>query len=170
MSYIVVDVESDGQTPFDSSMVCFGAVLVKDTTQTFYARTAPIHSTFNTEALAISGFSRKEHEGFMDPSTVMQDFYLWIEEVSDGKPILITDNPAYDFAWINYYFHRYCGKNPFGWSARRIGDLYCGMKMDSRASWKYLRETKHTHNPVDDAMGNAEVLHKMKEMGLKIKF
>ena len=35
--------------------------------------------------------------------------------------------------------------------------------------WKRkLRKTKHTHNPVDDAMGNAEALLAMKEMGLKI--
>jgi hypothetical protein len=37
-----------------------------------------------------------------------------------------------------------------------------------RASWKQLRDTKHTHNPVDDAKGNAEAILKMKDMGLKI--
>ena len=46
--------------------------------------------------------------------------------------------------------------------------LYCGMKNDTFAKWKHLRDTKHTHNPVDDVMGNAEVLVKMKKMGLKI--
>ena len=170
MSLIVVDVETDGQTPWDSSMVCFGAVLVKDMEQTFYGQTAPITDTWNPDALAISGFSREQHETFMDPALTMQDFLLGIETVSSGRPILITDNPAFDFAWINYYFHRYCGKNPFGFSARRIGDLWCGMKRDAFSSWKHLRKTKHTHHPVDDARGNAEVLHIMKDMGLKIKF
>lgn len=34
--------------------------------------------------------------------------------------------------------------------------------------WKRLyRKTKHTHNPVDDAKGNAEALLAFKEMGLK---
>jgi len=34
----------------------------------------------------------------------------------------------------------------------------------------HLRKTKHTHNPVDDAKGNAEALLALKnEMGLKIK-
>ena len=170
MKYIVVDVESDDQTPYNGSMVCFAAVLVGDPTKTFYGKVAPICDTYNPEALAISGFSRKEHEQFPDPSLTMQDFALWVDEVTTGKPIFITDNPAYDFPWINYYFHRYVGRNPFGWSARRIGDLYCGMKMDSYAGWKHLRKTKHTHNPLDDAMGNVEALHAMKEMGLKIKF
>lgn len=34
--------------------------------------------------------------------------------------------------------------------------------------WKHLRDTKHDHMPVNDAIGNAEVILKMKEMGLKI--
>ena len=42
------------------------------------------------------------------------------------------------------------------------------MMKDVYSKWKHLRVTKHTHNPVDDAKGNAEVLLKLKEMGLKI--
>jgi len=34
--------------------------------------------------------------------------------------------------------------------------------------WKKFRVTEHTHNPVDDARGNAEALKKFKELGLKI--
>jgi hypothetical protein len=40
---------------------------------------------------------------------------------------------------------------------------------DSFAQWRHLRKTAHTHNPVDDAKGNAEVLLFMKnEMELNI--
>jgi len=170
MSYIVVDVESDGNLLGVNSMVCFGAVLVEPSlTKTFYGRTKPISDVYNPESLAISGFSREEHESFDDPEQVMKDFTKWISENSKGtKPILISDNNGYDASWINYYMIRYTGKNPFGWSSRRIGDLYCGLVKDSRAQWKHLRKTSHTHNPVDDAMGNAEALLEMKKMGLKI--
>ena len=41
--------------------------------------------------------------------------------------------------------------------------------MDTFANFKFLRKTRHTHNPVDDARGNAEALLAMKELGLKIK-
>lgn len=169
MSYIVVDVESDGQIVGDNSMVCFGAVVVEPTlSKTFYGKTRPISDIWVPDALAISGFSREEHETFDEPEKVMKDFAEWINEVSVNKPILISDNNGYDFAFINYYFHKFYGSNPFGWSSRRIGDIYCGMKMDARARWKHLRKTVHTHHPVDDAMGNAEALLRMKEMGLKI--
>jgi hypothetical protein len=171
MSYISCDVESDGQIIGINSMVCFGAVIVEPTLlKTFYGKTRPISDIWVPKALAISGFSRKEHENFDDPEKVMKEFAVWIKENSIGQPILISDNNGYDASWINFYFWKYYGSNPFGWSSRRIGDLYCGMKMDSRAGWKHLRNTNHDHNPVNDAKSNAEALLEMQKMGLKIKF
>lgn len=169
MSYIVVDVEADGAIPNKFSMVCFGAVIVEPSlSKTFYGQTKPISELWNPEALAISGFSREQHLTFDEPIDVMQSFEKWIKENSKGKPIFICDNPAFDWQWINYYFHYYIGYNPFGFSARRIGDLYCGMKMDTYQKWKHLRKTIHDHHPVNDAKGNAEALFEMKKMGLKI--
>ena len=172
MSYIVVDVEADGEIPYEFSMVCFGAVIVEPTlSKTFYGQIRPISQSWKEDALAISGFTREQHLNFDSPRKVMQEFADWIKENSVGKPTFISDNPAFDWQWINWYFHRYLGENPFGFSARRIGDLYCGMKMDGslNAEWKRLyRKTKHTHHPVDDAKGNAEALLKFKEMGLNI--
>lgn len=169
MSWFVVDVESDGQAPGLFSMVSFGAVLVDDKLdKTFYGETKPITNMWDEEALSISGFSREEHEGFNEPREVMVDFDNWLKENSKGRPIMLSDNIAFDWQFINYYFHRYLGRNPFGYSGRRIGDLYCGMVKDSFAKWKHLRITNHSHFPVDDAKGNAEALLKMKEMGLKI--
>ena len=169
MSLIVVDVESDGPIPNRYSMVCFGAVVVEPTlSKTFYGKTKPVSELWMPEALAISGFSRVEHKTFDDPEKVMSDFANWIQNNSTGRPVFISDNPAYDWQFINYYFHYYLGKNPFGFSARRIGDLYCGMVKDSFAKWKHLRRTTHDHHPVNDAKSNAEALLEMSKMGLKI--
>jgi len=169
MSLFVVDVESDGGLLGVNSMVCFGVVkLTPELDTTFYGQTKPISKQYEPEALAVSGFSRKEHEKFDDPAIVMLEFEAYLKANSKNRPILISDNNGYDASWINWYFLTYLGKNPFGWSSRRIGDLYCGMMKDTWAGWKKLRTTKHTHHPVDDAMGNAEALLKMKEMGLKI--
>lgn len=170
MSYFVVDVEADGEIPYRNSMVCFGAIIVEPTlSKTFYGQTKPISTIWKADALAVSGFSRKEHEKFDDPVEVMTDFDKWIKENSVGHPIFISDNPCFDWQWINYYFHTFLGKNPFGYSGRRIGDMYAGLVKDTRAQWKHLRKTKHTHHPVDDAKGNAEVLlHLKEEFKLKI--
>ena len=172
MSYIVVDVESDGPIPHKYSMVCCGAVIVEPgLSKTFYGQVRPIATDWLSEALAVSGFSRQAHENFDDPAVVMEQFNAWLQQHSVGSPIFISDNLAFDWQRINYYFHYFIGRNPFGFSGRRIGDLYCGMKMDARLNreWKKLyRQTSHDHHPVNDAKGNAEALLAMKEMGLKI--
>lgn len=172
MTYFVVDIEADGPIPGDYSMVCFGAVVVNEKLdQTFYGKLKPISEKFVPEALAISGFSREETLGFDDPRQVMQDFAAWVEEHSKGRAVFVSDNNGFDWMFICWYLHHFLGKNPFGFSSRRIGDLYCGLTGDMHAQWKHLRQTKHTHHPVDDAKGNAEALLYLKhEMGLKIRF
>jgi hypothetical protein len=37
-------------------------------------------------------------------------------------------------------------------------------------TFKHLRQTRHTHDPVDDAVGNAEAMLALKDLGLKISF
>lgn len=171
MSFVVVDVEADGPIPAQYSMVCFGAVLFDGALdKSFYGQTRPVSDRFDPEALAVSGFSREEHLNFDGPEAVMGKFATWLEEHSNGRPVFVSDNLAFDWQFINYYFHRFLGHNPIGFSGRRIGDLYAGLVKDaSKATeWKKYRVTKHTHNPVDDARGNAESLRKFKELGLKI--
>ncbi len=170
MSYIMVDIESDGPIPGDYSMICFGAVIVDEKLdKTFYGQIKPISDNFIPEALAVSGFSREETKNFDEPIKVMTEFKNWIDINSKGRPIFISDNNGFDWMFICWYFHHFINENPFGFSSRRLSDLYCGIEKDTFARWKHLRKTTHTHNPVDDAMGNAEVLIFMKnEMGLKI--
>jgi hypothetical protein len=141
-------------------MVSFGAVLVDDALdKTFYGKTRPISAEWDPKALAISGHSREEHEGFDDPAVVMESFANWVNSVNrNGRPIFTSDNVAYDWQWINYYLHQYLDKNVFGYSGRRIGDIICGLERDLRFDWKKFRKTKHDHNPANDAIGNAEAL------------
>jgi len=176
MKHIVVDVESDGPCPGLYSMVSIGAVVVEPVLgQTFYGQLRPISNNFVKEALDVSGTTRIEHMGYPDPVMIMQEFDEWIKEVAgEGRATLWSDNPAFDWQWINYYFHRFQGHNPFGFSARRIGDVYCGLMKDSRknSDWKRkYRKTKHTHNPVDDARGNAEALLAFRDkLGFKVEW
>ena len=55
-------------------------------------------------------------------------------------------------------------------TATNLGSLYKGLMKDMFVNFKHLRQTAHTHHPIDDAKGNAKALLTMKEqMGLKIK-
>jgi DNA polymerase III epsilon subunit-like protein len=169
MSYFSVDIEADGPAPGLYSMISFGAVLIEPgLNRTFYAELKPISDRWIPESLSVSGFTREQTMEFVEPPTAMTRFEEWINQNTKGRPIFIADNPGFDFSFINYYFHAFLGRNPFGFSSRRIGDLYCGAKLDAFAKWKHLRETRHSHNALDDAKGNAEAILKMQEMGIKM--
>lgn len=172
MSYIMVDVETDGPIPGKYSMISFGAAIVQpELSNTFYGQLKPISENWIPEALKISGCSRKETLTYEKPEIVMRNFSQWISETSTGKPIFISDNNGFDWQFINWYFHTFTGSNPFGYSSVNLGSLYRGLMKDMEASFKHLRKTKHTHNPLDDAIGNAEALLALKEkFGVKIQF
>lgn len=171
MGYIMVDIESDGPIPGDYSMISFGAVIVDNNLdKTFYGKIRPISEKYITDALKVSGFSREETLLFDEPEKVMLDFKTWIKANCKDIPIFISDNNGFDWMFICWYFHHFIGENPFGFSSQNLGSLYKGLVKDTFKTFKHLRKTEHTHNPVDDAKGNAEALITLKnEFGLKIK-
>lgn len=162
--FFVVDVESNGPCPGLFSMISFGAVAVDDTLdKVFLGKVAPLPGAArNEQAASICGVSSEEHSSYENPQKTMRDFAEWIKNTNkNGRPIFVSDNPAFDWQFINYYFHMFLGENPFGFSAKRIGDLYAGLTKDYNLGWKKFRTTSHDHNPVNDAKGNAEALIKL---------
>jgi hypothetical protein len=172
MPYFMVDVEADGPIPGDYSMVSLGAVIVEPGLErTFYGRLKPMSERFIPEALAVSGHSREETLSFDDPADVMGRFRDWVNANAKGRALFISDNNGFDWMFVNWYLHHFTGGNPFGHSSTNLGSLYKGIERDMFVNFKHLRQTKHTHHPVDDAKGNAEALLTMKERyGLKIAF
>lgn len=170
----MVDVEADGPIPGEYSMISFGAVLVDSSLdKTFYGKLKPISEKFIPEALAVSNLTREQTLLHAEPTLVMQEFADWLKLNSKGKPgskpMFISDNNGFDWMFICYYFHRFIGSNPFGHSSTNLGSLYKGIVKSTFENFKHLRKTKHTHNPVDDALGNAEALLTIVEKyGLKI--
>ncbi len=172
MTWVMVDVEADGPIPGDYSMISFGAVVVGDMEKPslgeFYGLLKPISDKWIPEALAVSGHSRDETLGFVDPETIMRAFAEFLAERAP-KPRFIADNNGFDWQFINWYFHHFTGSNPFGFSSTNLGSLYKGMRKNMRENFKRLRKTKHTHHPVDDARGNAEAfVHMIEVLGLRV--
>ena len=174
---IVIDVEANGPCPGEYSMHSLGAVAITNLTLNnpaiFYARFKPITTNYDIKAYNAIGSSWEEHITFEDAKISTIDFYGWLKDLEDKYKLYnslkaISDNIAFDWQFVNYYLHKYRGTNPMGYSGRRIGDIYSGAtkKFRDTTSWKKMRKTKHTHNPVDDAMGNAEALIEMHKRGL----
>ena len=99
MSLFVVDVEADGPCPGLYSMVSFGAVLVKecDLDCFFYGKTKPMTELFIPGALASCNTTREQHLTYDDPKEVMTRFAQWLSEHNKGRPVFLSDNPAFDW-------------------------------------------------------------------------
>lgn len=167
----MVDVETDGEIPGKFSIIEIGAIVVEPSlSKTFLRRLRPISDQWNPEALKISGYTREETLTFDDPLAVMLAFEEWVKSVNVGKKAMfISDNNGFDFMHVTWYAHHFLGRSIFGHSSTNLGSLYKGLVKDTFQNFKHLRKTKHTHNPLDDARGNAEALLHMKDvMGLKI--
>lgn len=171
MTYVMIDIEADGPIPGDYSMVSLGAVIVEpNLSRTFYGRLRPISGRWIPEALSVSGHSREQTLGFDEPSDVMRRLAEWVVANCSKHRTFISDNNGFDWQFVNWYFHHFLGSNPFGFSSQNLGSLYKGLAKDTFKTFKHLRRTRHSHHPVDDAMGNAEALLSMAASGLKIRW
>jgi hypothetical protein len=171
MPWVMVDIEADGPIPGEYSMVSIGAIVVEPALdRTFAARLRPISERFVPEALAVSGHTRAETMAFEEAAVVMTRFVSWLAGLGGDRPRFVSDNNGYDWMFVCWYLHRFTGGNPFGHSSTNLGSLYKGLVKDAAQSFKHLRRTAHTHDPLDDARGNAEaMLHMRDALGLKVR-
>lgn len=163
--YVMVDVEADGPCPGRFSMVQVGAVIVEpELDKTFLGYLRPISENWREEALNVCGLTRKETLQYPPAYYTMLTFRDWLFEYAGEKPMFISDNNGFDWQFVNYYFHVGFGCNPFGYSSTNLGSFYKGVKKDLYTNFKHLRKTKHDHNPLNDAIGNAEAFLEILKM------
>lgn len=171
--HISIDVEANGPCPGIYSMLEIGAVAItEELDRIFYGNLKPVTEFYEQDALnAIGRYSHEETLSFMLPVKTMNIFFDWCQnlllESGHKRLYFISDNAGFDWQFVNYYFHRYIGENPFGYSSISLTSLYKGIDRNMMSSFTHLRKTKHTHHPVDDAKGNAEAFLEMKKMGIK---
>lgn len=166
MSIFVVDIEADGPIPGDYSMIEIGAVLLKegDFDVTFHSQVQPISKQFSLDALRVTGYTREDTMSFeIQARTAMLDFERFVLQFNgpDTRPEFWSDNNGFDWMFVCWYMWHFLGHNVFGHSSANINYLYKGIQGSMKKSFKKLRKTKHTHNPVDDAIGNAEALREI---------
>ena len=153
---VFVDCEATGPCPALGVLTEFGAVAF-ESRETFHG------VLFEAKPDSEKPVQSEVTGAAFDPVEVFGRFEAWLATVTVVRPVMVSDNPAYDWQWINDGFHRALGRNPFGHSARRIGDFYAGLVDDfmTPQRWKRLRETPHDHNPINDAMGNVEAFSRL---------
>lgn len=169
--FICVDVETAGPIPAKYAMLSIGACLVTDISVNYYVELKPDHKAFDPQALAISGLELDTlAKTGVEPGTAMKNFAEWVKSrvMEDKKPVLVALNAPFDWSFVNDYFIRYLGYNPFGHSALDIKAYYMGqMGVNwSETSMKhlsshFLEEIHLTHNALRDAQDQAEIFQKI---------
>lgn len=164
--FISIDVETAGPIPGEYSMLSIGACVVTDPSTTFACELKPINDRFVPEALKISGMSldRLQREG-IEPEAAMRRFRAWIDEVaSDATPVFVGFNAPFDWSFVNYYFHKFTGENPFGFTALDIKALWMGVSGCTWADTRSSRIAEETHpqlhsdhDALHDALYQAEL-------------
>lgn len=171
--FISVDVETSGPIPGEYSLLCIGASSVEDDSLTFECMLKPINSNAIPAAMEVTGLSLdKLKQDGTPPSDAMRQFRDWLSQVSEpnGTPVFVGLNASFDWSFVNYYFHRYLGDNPFGFAALDIKSLFMGA---SGCDWQstrsskiaaVLRPTLHgTHDALHDALYQAEIFRLIRE-------
>ena len=150
-------------------MLSIGACLVDDPETGFYVELRPDKEAFVQSSLDIGGLSMRQlaEEG-IDPRTALQSFAEWVFSVlpTGHAPIFMGFNAAFDWMFVNDYFLRYVGRNPFGHSALDIKAYYMGLTGSTWArtslrflSPLYLDGSKLSHNALGDARDQARVFN-----------
>jgi hypothetical protein len=180
--YFSTDIEADGPIPGEYSMLSFGLAVAgrydgtsfepcDPTEATFYRELRPIADQVDHQALAVSGLDRDKLERVgTEPSEAMSAAATWVSAQARGaRPVLVAFPLGFDWMFMHWYFIRFQGSSPFGFSSaldmKTIYHQKAGVTID-RAGLADLPaelspKREHTHNALDDAIEQAEIFKRL---------
>lgn len=183
-----MDVEASGPAPLHGDMISFAAIVIDADLKTYFdsGNMRPECDKYSEGAYRAIGMTREEH--LAAPYSIEERIFAfrdWLVPLLDAehdrmvknaiargddpnrvnkpRPVMLSDNPGFDFQWMNFELFNKLGSPFLGHSARRIGDAWSGLRNrpNETQGWKKLRVSPHDHTPLNDAMGNAEAWNAM---------
>ena len=165
--YILVDVETAGPNPGTYALLSIGACTLHAPRQTFYIELQPDRDAMVPETQEIHRLSLDElkNRGAL-PREAMQQFADWLRVVVPGpsRPVFTAFNAPFDWMFVNEYFYRYLGANPFGHKALDIKAYFMGKYHTAWEDSSYEkicrflgRESRFSHNALQDALDTADL-------------
>lgn len=172
--FVSVDVETAGPVPGEYSLLAIGACLVDAPDKTFLCYVQPLTAKADPEALRVTGLSLEvlARTG-LAPVEAMTRFAAWLEEIrsASDRLVFVGLNAPFDWSFVNYYFHRFAGANPFGFSALDIKAYYMGatgLRWDETTSSSMAAvlgiEATGDHNALHDAQYQARLFRMARQL------
>jgi hypothetical protein len=180
--FFSADVEADGPIPGVYSMLSFGFAVAgrfdgstfepfDPSAATFYRELKPITDEVDESALAVSGLDRDAlaREG-ADPRVAMRAAASWVAgRAQDGRPVLVAYPVVFDWMFLHWYFVRFLGASPFGFSnaldMKTIYQQRARVTLDRAGRTdlppEFSSAREHTHNALDDAIEQAEIFNRL---------
>jgi hypothetical protein len=180
--YISADIEADGPIPGPFSMLAFGLAIAatfdgetfaprEPAAATLYRELKPISDEFDAAALAASRLDREglAREG-ADPAVAMHDAAEWLQTQAAGARLIMVGYPVvFDWMFIHWYFVRFVGGSPFGFSgALDMKTMYqqkAGVTLDRAGRvdlpLELASRRPHTHHALEDAVEQAEIFNRL---------
>ena len=181
--YFSVDVEADGPLPGPHSLSSVGAcvagrldedgdfVRLDPAADTFYAELRPISTDWVPEALAVSGLDRDALVlAGRDPAEAMTEFATWVRTQArhhGGRAVFCAYPLGFDWLFAYWYLVQFAeGGSPFGHSSHldmKTAYAVRGRQPIARSVKRLmpralLSSRRHTHNALDDAIEQADLL------------
>jgi len=172
--FISVDVETSGPIPGEFSMLMLGACDVDCEELTFSCSFQPLNQNADLDAMKATGLSLSDFaRAGTPPAKAMRNFADWLTSISsEGDTLVFVGfNAPFDWSFVNYYFHRFTGTNPFGFTALDIKAFYMGVTgctwddtRSSRMSKRLHARRSGSHDALADALYQAELLRLTRQL------
>lgn len=156
---VSVDVETAGPIPGEYSLLAIGACLIDAPEETFLCYLQPLNTNADPAALEVTGLSLKDlvRTG-LPPEQALARFAAWLEahRNSADRLVFVGLNAPFDWSFVNYYFHRFVGGNPFGFTALDIKAYYMGA---TGVGWRQTTSSGMAEAFGVDETGDHDALH-----------
>lgn len=187
ITYISIDIETDGPLIGTNSMLSLGAAAfsweMKEPKKSYSSFEVNLHPLMNgvQDPKTMSEFWEKNPKAWklattnqLDPDEAIYKFMNWYDSLT-GKKIIAAYPSCFDFAWLRNYVILFTGKDSLGHESLDIKSLASGIlkkpfnevktsKMPD--SWRDKR-SRVAHKAIDDAIAQGVLLMNMlEELGL----
>ena len=169
---VSVDVETSGPIPGKYSLLTIGACTI-DGDDVFSCELKPLNANADPKAMEAIGLSLTSLQRTgLPPSRAMSRFDSWLDglRLEAGSLVFVGLNAPFDWSFVNYYFHRFLHRNPFGYTALDIKAYYMGVTgcrwteaTSSKMSEVLRPQRVPDHDALHDALFQAEIYRLIRE-------